>query len=225
VSGEETTFERFFGSLGEVFLLFARAVREIFRRPFETDLTVVQLAQGGVDSWSITMLTAAFTGMVMASQFAIGLEPFGASMYTGKLVGLGIVRELGPVLTSLLVGGRVGAGFTAEIGAEAVRNLLMGIDLHAEAERHRDDPAAERPVERAALECREVDLVAGHEEEHRQAERIWMNSACDWGISDPLAVPRTMLEMKKRGWTAESIQRVVYENPVAFMGQCEKFVL
>jgi len=52
-----------------------------------------------------------------------------------------------------------------------------------------------------------------------------MNSACDWGISDPLAVPRTMLEMKKRGWTAEAIQRVVYENPVAFMGQCPKFVL
>jgi len=67
---------------------------------------------------------------------------------------------------------------------------------------------------------RAIDML-----EHRQAERIWMNSACDWGISDPLAVPRTMLEMKKRGWTAESIQRVVYGNPVAFMGQCEKFVL
>lgn len=67
---------------------------------------------------------------------------------------------------------------------------------------------------------RAIDML-----EHRQAERIWMNSACDWGISDPLAVPRTMLEMKKRGWTAESIQRVVYENPVAFMGQCPKFVL
>ena len=67
---------------------------------------------------------------------------------------------------------------------------------------------------------RAIDML-----EHRQAERIWMNSACDWGISDPLAVPRTMLEMKKRGWTAEAIQRVVYENPVAFMGQCPKFVL
>lgn len=127
MSGDETTFERFFGSLGEVFLLFGRAVREIFRRPFETSLTVVQLEQGGVDSWSITMLTAAFTGMVMASQFAIGLEPFGASMYTGKLVGLGIVRELGPVLTSLLVGGRVGAGFTAEIGSMAVTEQIDAI--------------------------------------------------------------------------------------------------
>ncbi len=123
----EGIFNRFFGSFGEVMILLGRTVREIFRPPVEFGLTVVQLEQGGVDSWSITMLTAAFTGMVMASQFAIGLEPFGASMYTGKLVGLGIVRELGPVLTSLLVGGRVGAGFTAEIGSMAVTEQIDAI--------------------------------------------------------------------------------------------------
>lgn len=67
---------------------------------------------------------------------------------------------------------------------------------------------------------RAIDML-----EQRQAERIWMNSACDWGISDPLAVPKTMLEMRKRGWTTESIQRVVYDNPVAFMGQNERFKL
>ena len=63
----------------------------------------------------------------MAMQFAIGLEPFGASMYTGKLVSLGIVRELGPVLTALLVGGRVGAGFTAELGTMAVTEQIDAI--------------------------------------------------------------------------------------------------
>ena len=62
--------------------------------------------------------------MVLAAQFAIGLQPFGASMYTGKLVALGIVRELGPVLTALLVGGRVGAGFTAELGTMAVTEQI-----------------------------------------------------------------------------------------------------
>lgn len=67
---------------------------------------------------------------------------------------------------------------------------------------------------------RAIDML-----EHRQAEHIWMNSACDWGVSDPLAVPKTMLEMKKRGWNTEMIQRVAFENPVAFMSQCPKFVL
>ena len=67
---------------------------------------------------------------------------------------------------------------------------------------------------------RAIDML-----EQRKAERIWMNSACDWGVSDPLAVPKTMLEMRKRGWNEQSIQRVAFENPVAFMGQSDKFHL
>ncbi|MCK6502884.1 ABC transporter permease [Myxococcota bacterium] len=117
----------FFQALGEVALLTAQAARELFRPPWELRLWIAQLDQGGVQSWSITFLTAIFTGMVMASQFAIGLEPFGASLYTGKLVALGIVRELGPVLTALLVGGRVGAGFTAELGSMAVTEQIDAI--------------------------------------------------------------------------------------------------
>ena len=56
-------------------------------------------------------------------------------------------------------------------------------------------------------------------------ERIWMNSACDWGVSIPLNVPRTALEMRKRGWTADAVDKVIYQNPIAFMSQCPKFKL
>ncbi len=35
------------------------------------------------------------------------------------------------------------------------------------------------------------------------SERLWLNSACDWGVSDPLAVPKTALEMKRRGHLAK----------------------
>jgi predicted metal-dependent TIM-barrel fold hydrolase len=67
---------------------------------------------------------------------------------------------------------------------------------------------------------RAIDML-----EHRRGERIWMNSACDWGISDPLAVPRTMLEMRRRGWSDAMIQKVAWENPSAFMVQSGKFVV
>mgnify|MGYP001366507972 FL=1 len=67
---------------------------------------------------------------------------------------------------------------------------------------------------------RAIDML-----EHRQAERIWMNSACDWGVSDPLAVPKTMQAMRQRGWSTEMIQKVAWDNPRAFMGQCPKFGL
>ena len=56
-------------------------------------------------------------------------------------------------------------------------------------------------------------------------KRIWMNSACDWGVSDPLAVPKTALEMRKRGHSAETIDKLIFRNPAAFLGQCPKFKL
>jgi predicted metal-dependent TIM-barrel fold hydrolase len=57
------------------------------------------------------------------------------------------------------------------------------------------------------------------------SERLWMNSACDWGESVPLAIPRTALEMKRRGWRADAIDRVIFQNPIRFLSQCAKFKL
>lgn len=76
-----------------------------------------QIVLIGLRSFPIVALTAVFTGMVMAIQTAHGLGRFGAKNYVGNLVGLALVRELGPVLTSLVVCGRVGAGIAAEIGS------------------------------------------------------------------------------------------------------------
>jgi predicted metal-dependent TIM-barrel fold hydrolase len=56
-------------------------------------------------------------------------------------------------------------------------------------------------------------------------EQLWMNSACDWGESVPLAIPKTALEMRRRGWSAEAVDKVVYQNPVRFLSQCAKFKL
>lgn len=54
-------------------------------------------------------------------------------------------------------------------------------------------------------------------------DRIWMNCACDWGISDPLAVPKAVVEMRKRGHSQRSIDQVVFQNPFDFMSQSPKF--
>lgn len=54
-------------------------------------------------------------------------------------------------------------------------------------------------------------------------ERLWINSAGDWGPSDPLAVPKCRLEMRRRGHTEETISRISYENPRTFLSQSAKF--
>jgi len=56
-------------------------------------------------------------------------------------------------------------------------------------------------------------------------EKLWLNSACDWGVSDPLAVPRTALEMKRRGHRARAIDQVVFANPQQFLRQSPHFKL
>lgn len=114
-------------AIGAVASLSWQCLFAFFRAPIEVRPVIYQIEQAGIQSWSIALLTAIFTGMVMALQFATGLEPYGASMYTGKLVALGIVRELGPVLTALLVGGRVGSGFAAELGSMAVTEQIDAI--------------------------------------------------------------------------------------------------
>src|SRR5262245_38794871 len=67
---------------------------------------------------------------------------------------------------------------------------------------------------------RAIDIVEVYGNEH-----LWLNSACDWGISDSLAVPKTALEMKKRGHAAEGIQKLIYDNPREFLGQSDRFRL
>ncbi|MBO9592599.1 MAG: TatD family hydrolase [Niabella sp.] len=51
------------------------------------------------------------------------------------------------------------------------------------------------------------------------SERIMINSAADWGISDPLAVPKTAMLMKKRGIDDAAIKAVTYDNAIAAFGQ------
>ena len=55
------------------------------------------------------------------------------------------------------------------------------------------------------------------------SERIWMNSAGDWGCSDPLAVPKARVEMSRRGHPMSLIDTVTLENPITFLSQSPNF--
>ncbi|HEV7927200.1 MAG TPA: TatD family hydrolase [Verrucomicrobiae bacterium] len=55
------------------------------------------------------------------------------------------------------------------------------------------------------------------------SERLWMNSACDWGVSVPLAVPRAALEMRQRGHSAKAVDALIYGNPARFLSQSKNF--
>jgi len=66
--------------------------------------------------------------------------------------------------------------------------------------------------------ARAVDIV-----EVYGADRLWMNSAADWGISDPLATVKAVSEMRMRGHTEQLIEKIFFDNPNSFLGQSRKF--
>ena len=99
--------------------------------PYEWGLLMSELHHLGVRSLSITNITALFTGMVIAVQTAYSLGAYGVKSFTGDMVSLSIVRELGPVLTGLMMAGRVGSGITAEIGSMTVTEQVDAIRVLA----------------------------------------------------------------------------------------------
>ena len=56
-------------------------------------------------------------------------------------------------------------------------------------------------------------------------EQLWLNSACDWGVSDPLAVPRAALELRRRGHPEAQVDEILFGNPKKFLSQSPNFKL
>lgn len=95
--------------------------------------TWLYMERAGMDALPIVALISFLMGLIMGFQAAVQMSQFGADIYVANLVGLAIVRELGPLLTAIIAAGRSGAAFAAEIGtmkvAEEVDALqVMGLD-------------------------------------------------------------------------------------------------
>lgn len=113
--------------LGEVGILAQSCWKEVRERPFYGQLLIEQIYLIGVKSLPLVLLTAVFTGMVMALQYGLGLEKFGGKPYVPRLVASTVLREMGPVFTSLMLAARVGAGIASELGSMVVTQQIDAI--------------------------------------------------------------------------------------------------
>ena len=87
----------------------------------------------GVNALPIVALVSFLMGLIMAFQAAIPLRQFGAQLFIANLIGLSMLRELGPLMTAIILAGRSGSAFAAEIGTMKVREEIdalktMGLD-------------------------------------------------------------------------------------------------
>jgi phospholipid/cholesterol/gamma-HCH transport system permease protein len=119
--------------MGKMTIFLSRTVSALLLPPYRFRRIVKQVHFIGVKSLFVIVLTAAFTGMVLALQGYYTLRKFGSEGLLGSAVALSLIRELGPVLSALMVTGRAGSALTAEIGIMRIGEQIdslesMGID-------------------------------------------------------------------------------------------------
>lgn len=116
---------------GSVLLLLCDTLKQILLPPFEIRNILRQMYEIGVRSVPVVLITAIFTGMVLALQTYTGFKRFGAEALVGSVVALSMTREMGPVLTGLIVAGRAGAAMAAELGTMRVTEQIDALETLA----------------------------------------------------------------------------------------------
>ena len=106
---------------GHMMVFLLEGLGMAFVPPFRGLRLLQEIQLIGVRSCLIVLLTAAFTGMVLALQGYYTLRKYGSEGALGSAVALSLIRELGPVLTALMVSGRAGS---AKIGRASCRERV-----------------------------------------------------------------------------------------------------
>ncbi len=120
---------RFVEVLGGLTAFALTILGNLIRPPYRFRALVEELYKQGVLSLTIICVSGFTVGMVLGLQGYNTLVRFGATESLGAVVGLSLVRELGPVLTGLLTTGRAGSATTAEIATMSMTEQLDGLRM------------------------------------------------------------------------------------------------
>lgn len=91
------------------------------------------MKKAGEEALPIVGLISLLIGLIMAFMSSLQLKQFGANIFVASLVGIAVVKELGPMMTAIIVAGRSGSAFAAEIGTMKVNEevdalITMGFE-------------------------------------------------------------------------------------------------
>ncbi len=103
--------------------VFAYTASGLFRGQAMRGL-LTQMYEVGVKSVPVVGVTGAFIGMVMAIESFAQFVAIGQEERIGSVIGLTVVKQIGPVLAAMMLAGRVGRALTAELGTMNVTEQL-----------------------------------------------------------------------------------------------------
>ncbi len=105
--------------------------KEVFKRPFHFREIINQCFEVGIRSLSLITVTGFIVGIVFTKQSRPSLEEFGATSWIPSLIGIAIVKALGPLVTALICAGKVGSSIGAELGSMKVTEQIEAMEVSA----------------------------------------------------------------------------------------------
>ena len=123
--------------IGDACLLVLEALRWILKALFTRKVRlgrsaiVSQIVRVGVRSIFIVSLVSGVVGLILALQLAPPLDEFGQRPMIANIIGVAVLRELGPLIGAIVLTGFAGASIAAEIGTMVVSEEIEALEAHA----------------------------------------------------------------------------------------------
>ena len=115
--------------IGDLSSFVGRFFSEVFKKPYEFKELLRQCYNMGNRSLLLVSVTGFIIGLVLTLQTRPTLMEFGAESWMPSMVGISIVREIGPMITALVCAGRIGSGIGAELGSMRVTEQIDAMEV------------------------------------------------------------------------------------------------
>lgn len=125
----QTHLASFLKEIGELSYFTSRFIKEALKPPFEFKELLRQCYSMGNKSLFLVSITGFIIGLVLTLQTRPTLMEFGAVSWMPSMVGISIVREIGPMITALVCAGRIGSGIGAELGSMRVTEQIDAMEV------------------------------------------------------------------------------------------------
>lgn len=126
---QTTTWKQFLYEAGDMSRFTARFMREWFRPRYEVGEFFRQCFIIGYKSLPLVGLTGFIMGLVLTMQLRPSLIDYGVESQLPAMVGIAIVREIGPVITALIFAGKIGSSIGAELGSMQVTEQIDAMEV------------------------------------------------------------------------------------------------
>ena len=123
--------DSYFEGIYNAYQFTIRFFKEVFQPPFHFREIVNQCYEVGLKSLALISLTGFIVGIVFTKQSRPSLEDFGAASWLPSLIGIAIVKALGPLVTALICAGKVGSSIGAELGSMKVTEQIEAMEVSA----------------------------------------------------------------------------------------------